>query len=193
MKTRWIVMVVPCLLVLGNLGGQAGEKMPNFYPLKEGNAWHYRADINGKTGNYVGRIAKMEMGMAVLEGAMDGKVIATEHLSQAKEGILRHKYNGMGVDPPLLLLPYPVKAKDKWSGKLKIGPIEAQYAAESREEKVKVPAGEFKAIRVDISMVEMGNKVSTSYWFVQDIGFVKQTVQLGTINIVVELEKHTLK
>jgi hypothetical protein len=31
--------------------------------------------------------------------------------------------------------------------------------------------------------------VTTTYWFVPDIGFVRQTVDTGRLNVVMELEK----
>ncbi len=45
-----------------------------------------------------------------------------------------------------------------------------------KEETVEVPAGKFKTIRVDIKLEENGQQVDITYWFAQDVGFVKQTV-----------------
>jgi hypothetical protein len=57
---------------------------------------------------------------------------------------------------------------------------------------VEVPAGKFKAIRVDIKY-EGAQNIETTYWFCLDVGFVKQTVNLNNLNIVMELEKYELK
>ena len=47
-----------------------------------------------------------------------------------------------------------------------------------------MPAGKFKAIRAHITMKGKDRQVETSYWFVKDVGFVKQTINAEGLNIV---------
>ena len=55
-----------------------------------------------------------------------------------------------------------------------------------KEESIEVPAGKFKAVVVQIKHENAGRK-PTTYWFVQDVGFVKHTYALGGLNVVLEL------
>ena len=174
-----------------------GRGKPNYYPMQVGNEWHYRFSIGGNESQLMTTIAKIEtidkMPLALLEGYMKDKLIATEHLLQTEEGIYRYRNNGQVVTPPLMLMKYPVKYGAKWGGDLVVGKEKATYVAEANEETVEVPAGKFKTVRVDIKLDQGGQAAKVSYWFSQNVGFVKQTVEAGPVNITMELEKHVLK
>ena len=170
---------------------------PNYYPVQEGAAWHFNVTANGNEAKVVNRIAKIEKidGVALgrLEAVVNDKIVATEHVSQTDKGVFRHRYNGAVIDPPLPLLRYPVKAGDKWEGDLKVGADAGKYDCVASEEEVAVPAGKFKALKVVINVAEKGNTLSTTYWFVNNVGFVRQTVEAGNLNILMELERHEAK
>ncbi len=174
-----------------------GDKDPggadNYYPLEVGNKWTFNVAVAGNSVTAISSIVKIEMingkSMARLEAAIKDKVVANEHLRQTEEGIFRHRNNGQDIDPSICLLKYPVKAGAKWQGEFKVGNDDGKYSCESSEESIEVPAGKFKAIRVNIRLESKGQNVNTAYWFVKDIGFVKQTVDAGGLNIVMELEK----
>lgn len=175
-----------------------GDKKPvgvavNYYPLEVGNKWTFNVAVGGNTATAVSSITKIEMingkPMARLEASVNGKVVANEHLHQTAEGIFRHRNNGQEIDPPICLLKYPVKAGAKWQGEIKVGTDDGKYFCESKEEAVEVPAGKFKAVRVSIRLESKGQTVNTAYWFVKDVGFVKQTVDAAGLNIVMDLEK----
>ena len=92
-----------------------------------------------------------------------------------------------------MLLQYPAKADEKWKGDFTADEKKATYFVETAEETVAVPAGKFKAIRVTLK-VEAEEKgemksVLTTYWFVNNIGFVKQTVKAENFQSNIELEK----
>ena len=173
------------------------DRPHNYYPMQVGNEWHYRVSVGGNDGEVMTTIARTEtidkVPLALLEGYMKDKLIATEHLLQNEAGIYRYRNNGQVVTPPLMLLKYPIKFGAKWGGDIVVGKEKAVYVAESSEETVEVPAGKFKTVRVDIKLDEGGQTAKISYWFCQNIGFVKQTVEAGPVNITMELQKHVLK
>jgi hypothetical protein len=193
MKARGISLVLFAgVCWAGPLPSGAGEKKaPNFYPLQVGNTWHFRAEVGGKTASSVYKVARLEKDgdkeFAILEVSSGGRVVATEHLQQTDKGVFRHKFNGAAIEPPFRLLPFPIL--EKWDGDVSSGGTKGNFTARSKQEEVEVPAGKFKATRVDFDLVEKGNKVSTSYWFVENMGFVKQTVEAGPVNVVLVLEK----
>ena len=139
--------------------------MSDYYPLQIGNRWEYDLIAGGKTVTMVNRIGKVEtidnVPLTVLEATLNDKLIATEHLRHTDKGLLRHRINQFAPDPPLMLLRYPAKAGDQWEGEFKIGAAKATYACRTQEETVEVPAGKFKAIRVNIKVDENGKVVNT--------------------------------
>jgi hypothetical protein len=203
MKVRGVLMLLfagICLIGLapasaGDKDKKAGDKdkKANFYPLQVGNTWHFKAEVMGKTNKTVYKVTRIEkvdgVDLAVLEVTVEGKVVATEHVQQTDKGVFRHKFNAAAIEPPFRMLPYPIKADEKWEGEIKSGGTAGNYTARTKEEEIEVPAGKFKTIRVDFDLVEKGNKVSTSYWFAADTGFVKQTVDAGPLHVVISLEK----
>jgi len=176
---------------------QKDDKKPaaaaNYFPLEVGNQWTYAINAGGKSVTAVARVAKLDVingiSMARFETSVNGTVASTEHLVQNADGIFRHRFNGQEVDPPLCLLKYPAKAGLKWKGEFKVGKEDAKYQVETGTENVEVPAGKFDAIRAAIETQSKGQDVATSYWFAQNVGFVKQTATLGGLDISIELEK----
>jgi hypothetical protein len=193
-----------CLLLSATLSsaterryGDKGTKAPNYYPLQVGNTWHFKVTVMGQTITAISRIAKIEtidnVALARLEASIMDNIVASEHLRVTEEGVFRYRSNGQEFSPPLCFLKYPVKPGAKWEGEYKVGNETTKYLAETQEETVEVPAGKFKAIKVTMRLESMGQVVHTSYWFVPDVGFVKQTVDAKGPNIVMELEKYELK
>jgi hypothetical protein len=178
-------------------GERPARTKPNYYPIEPGNQWTFRLEANGKEVTLVNRIAKIETingtAMGRLEATIDGKIVATEHLEQNAKGVFRHRNNGQEVEPALMLLRYPLKADDKWEGELKVGDEKAKYTADTAEEEVTVAAGKFKTKRVAIKLNQDGKTVDTTYWFANNVGIVKQTVDVGGLSVVVELQKFEKK
>jgi hypothetical protein len=178
-------------------GGKKGQEGPDYYPLQVGNQWNFKLDVNGKEAAIIMRIAKIEtikeQPYARLEAEVMGKVTATEHLRKTDKGLIRLRTNTIEVDPPLLLLKYPVKAGDKWQGAFTADGKNAKYESHVTEEMVKVPAGRFKAMRVAIRIEEGTMMANTTYWFAPGIGIVKQTVEAPGLTMTMELEKYKLK
>jgi hypothetical protein len=168
-------------------------KVPNYYPLDEGNEWQYRVTANGNVGESVTtHIAKVETvdgeKLARLE-ASKGNI--TEHLTQTNKGVFRRRLNGSDVEPPLMLMPYPPKVGAKWQGEITVQKMKLKYFGElEAEENIEVPAGKFKTYRVNLKLEDNNMTVSVAYWFAKDVGMVKQTLEVGGIDILLELEKH---
>lgn len=171
---------------------------PNYFPLAVGNKWIYRIDTGAYTVTNVATIAKIEtidgMPLARFESKINDDIL-TEHLLQTDQGIFRHRLKDQAVTPPVKLLQYPAKAGDKWQGEIAVGKEKGTYSCTTAEDSVQVPAGKFKTMRVDIKFEteDKGGKSETkvSYWFAENVGFVKQTIAAGNLKLTVELEKFT--
>jgi hypothetical protein len=197
-RLRFLPTLGLLLLLHGTSGGAnepAQGPAPNFYPMQVGNTWTFAVTANDKKATSVNKIARTEMvggkALAVLELSINGKVVATEHLLQNADGVFRYRNNTEDIKPPLCLLKYPLQGNAKWGGDVTVGTEKAKYTAEAREEAVQVPAGKYKALRVDIKMTtdNGAQTVKTTYWFAQGVGIVKQTIDLPNLALRQELEK----
>ncbi len=190
-------LLATALVSAGKPANEKKDPPPNYYPLEVGNEWQFNITVGEKTTKMDSRIAKIEnidgVALARLECGVNNQVSATEHLRQTEKGVFRHRYNGAECDPPVCLLQYPVKASARWEGKLTVGKEKAKYSCETKDETVEVGAGKFKCVRVDLRLDSMGQIVNTSYWFVKDVGMVKQTIDVDNLSILLELQSFQLK
>ena len=196
MKRLAGLLVVTLCLSLSPQPLPAADKdaKPDYFPLTVGSKWSYKVDVDGNAGNVQNEIVKIEkidgQDLARLEASAQGKVVASEHLATSDKGIFRHRFNGVEIAPPLCLLKYPVKAGETWDATLKIGGENAKVSCRVDQEmpEVKVPAGKYKTVVVHIDTDLSGQKFTTTFWFSDGVGFVKQEFDLG-VKGVLELEK----
>jgi hypothetical protein len=162
-----------------------------YYPLKIGTQWQYQVGPTSITM----RVAKHEkVGdalCALVESSVDGKVVATEHISAGPNGVFRHSFNGAKSSEPLCILKLPVKKDQTWKFDAKIATETVKGAFKSGEEDVKVPAGTYKkAVTSFTTECELnGNKAEFKYWFAPDVGVVRQTMTIGGREIESKLTK----
>jgi len=203
-QLRWLP-ILGILFLVASAGSNAGDGQkdkktngpPDYYPLQVGNQWSYKVTNNNKVFNQVNRISKTEtINNQMLVRLDSPNVVATEHLFQNDKGIYRARVSNFDISPPFLLLPYPAIVGAKWTGEFTAdkGKGAHKYAGViQREESVEVPAGKFTALRTQIEVSEGGRTVRTTYWFVKDVGFVKQTTDTEGVSLVLELEKFEKK
>jgi hypothetical protein len=200
MKAISGVLVVLVAVLLGPAPQPPAEKgkakVPNYYPLKAGTKWHYQFTIGtGRKGLLLTQIAEVEniggQDLARLETVVQGEVKSSEHLSSNDQGIFRHRQGGVPIDPAICLLKFPVKEGQEWKVETKFGEKAMTVTGrEGRNEEVKVPAGTYQAVTSLVETNLDGMRVSTNFWFVPDVGIVKQTIDLGGRTIELELAKY---
>jgi hypothetical protein len=169
------------------------EKTPDYYPLKPGTKWIYQFEENGKKMEITSQVAKLETiegkSLALIERLVGGDVKETEHLTATDKGIFLNRRNGVEHSPPVCLLQYPVKKGDAWESETTLGNQQMKVKSKSVDfEEVTVPAGKYKAVRVDVEIAVGGINANLTYWFAPDVGIVKQTNN-GT-KVSFELEKY---
>jgi hypothetical protein len=169
-------------------------KAPDYYPLKAGSKWQYQVEANGNKVTIVSQVAKIEkiddVSLARVEASTDGKVLVTEHLRSTDKGVFRHRYNGVEVSPPVCVLRYPIKKDDAWEQEVKIGEEKMTLSCKVGNDEVEVPAGKFKAVTVQ-AIGKTGDKVfTTTYWFAEGVGIVKQVADFGGLTMTIQLEKY---
>lgn len=172
------------------------ETHPDYYPLKAGTKWHYRMlHPDGSIGTFVSQVAKIDhinnLPLSRREAKMQGALMATEHLISEKNGVFRHRFNGMEVNPPICILKYPLKCGEWWESETTIDANKIKVIGRASDGVAEVPAGKFKAVIVTIEgTVETkdGDLMlpSVKLWLAPGMGPVKQIVNK---TITFELEK----
>jgi hypothetical protein len=96
-------------------------------------------------------------------------------LKISEEGLFRLT-GGPGVKhPPMHLLKLPYKRGEKWETYMGAWIISDNTLTAYGPEEVKVPAGTFKAIRVETEFPQRGKKgLLAKYWYAPNVGLVKQ-------------------
>src|SRR5262249_17564341 len=168
---------------------------PNFFPIKAGTKWHYQVDQGtGQKGTMVNQIAKIESiggkEVARLESVVNGNVVATDYLSANNQGLFPNRHNNIEVSPQNCLMKYPLKEGATCETQTKFSDQQLSVTGrEGKSEDVQVPAGKFQAIPVVVEATTNGMKISTSFWFAENVGIVKQTLDWGGKTVNVELVK----
>ncbi len=173
---------------------EAQEKTSDYYPFKVGMKWRYQVDSgNGNKVPIVNEVAEIEKiddeSLARIETSVNGKLAATEHMSQTKSGLFRNRFNGAKVSPPIQLLKFPIKKGEKWDSETSIAGQKISVNCVVDLDEVEVPAGKFKTVKVIVEASQAGGGISTTYWFADNVGIVRQTVDINGQTVVIELEK----
>jgi hypothetical protein len=189
------LLVIALALVFGQapwLG--AADDLPEspYYPLKVGNKWEYQ--IKGQGVTITARVAKHEkvgdVPCALVETVVDDKVVATEHIGADKDGVYRHAVANMRADPPVRFLKLPPKKGDTWKVDSKVQGQSATGTFTLDEEEITVPAGKYQAVvSRSPDFAAAGQKVATAYWFASGVGVVRQQVNVGGNDVMIELVK----
>jgi hypothetical protein len=209
---RLIPFLFLCLLILFAVADSMAQdklKETPYYPLQVGTTWHYRSG----DGKFTVRVAKHEkVGdtlCAVLESVRDGKVVGSEHVAVATDGVYRHdltyilpkreandttKVSEQSIKetpkPPLLVLKLPPKKGDNWKIDSKGDGKTFRGGFTVEEQEVKVPAGTYKTFRVVSRDLEVNSlKPLVATYYAEGVGMVKQEIEVGDAKAVMELEK----
>ena len=165
----------------------------NYYPLKVGTKWTFKGEASGKAFEISNRVVEEEtingVKMARIETEIGGRTVTSEHVGVTDKGIFRYRYNGVKTDPPLCLLKFPVKESDRWQNEITSGTDTAKLTTEVGSAEVTVAAGTFKTVRVRMEGKVGTRDMSTTYWFADGYGIVRQEAEFNGIKMSLELEK----
>lgn len=164
------------------------------YPMRKDSTWIYDMTVQGKKLEMKCRIASKEkiddQELYKLEAAFNGQVSATEHLSNNKQGLARHRNNGIDLTPPLRLLRNPVKIGDQWQQQVEHGGTKLKTTCKTSAEVIETPLGKFDVVRVTLNTAVEGVSIDADYWFAPEVGCVRQVLNLGQVEANVLLRKY---
>lgn len=136
----------------------------DYFPLEPGTTWTY---LTRGGREYSKRVLGRDGDQTIVLHGTSEK----HWLSVAADGVRAHRSKGVLFDVPLLLFKFPLKAGDAWSGEAKAEGRPLAYSfSTAAEEDVDVPAGTFRAFRVDWTM----GATSGQTWLARGVGSVKE-------------------
>jgi len=142
-----------------------------WFPIREGDTRVYEVRVGDKAeSTYTDVVKKVEKKHAALHVTIHrdypGSTPYVTIIAVTDEGLFRVAVNGKEFAKPIQLLKTPPKVGTKWE--LDGG---ARYEV-TKEEDVEVPAGKFKAVRVE----QVNGGTTTTLWFAPTVGLVKMAV-----------------
>ena len=162
-----------------------------FYPIKVGTTWTYKVG-DKKLSTRVARMEKKgKYDCAVIETIVDGNVVANEHVAVTKEGLYRVANNGQESKEPILFLKLPAKKGESWEVKTDVGGEAVEGKFTEGEEEITVPLSKDK-LKTVTSAGEFkinGQDTRFTLWLNEKYGIVKQQLNVGGQDLLLELEK----
>jgi hypothetical protein len=173
----------------------ADPPKPNYYPLAKGTKWEYRLSADDREHALTCEIMEVEVkegkSHARMEAKLPNSVTLGEEISTDAAGVYRNSIMGAKLTQPLPIIRYPVKPKDEWKDRLKLGDLDGTLAIVIKDVAaiVEVPAGKFTTLAIQ-SIVEMnGEKHVACIWYADGVGIVKQEMMSGSKVVTMELKK----
>jgi hypothetical protein len=169
------------------------DKPALYYPIRKGDTWVYetKGRKDGTSTEYVQVVTKVETKEGVVHvtlGMVEGgetALWAEVEVSQA--GVVSRIAAGRKLDPPKAVIKLPFKPGEKWHYQPNPeggGPVGKRTYTSVAEEEVEVPAGKYKAIRIDETWEDRGGPMRSSHWFAPGVGLVKQSTFEGSTETV---------
>jgi hypothetical protein len=170
---------------------------PNYYPLVKGTKWEYRISAEERDFSLICEIMETESKEgrthARIEAQLPSSVTLGEEVSSDSKGVYRNAILGAKLTQPLSIIKYPIKARDVWKDKIKLGEYDGNVAITVKDiaAAIEVPAGKFTTLAIE-SIVELnGEKVVACIWYADGIGIVKQETTSGSRVMLMELKKYS--
>jgi hypothetical protein len=145
-----------------------------FHPTREGDTRVYTTRTGGSAGELEDRVEKVEatgdqVRVTTARRTPVGLTIRTT-LNVSAAGVTRLPRTGSDREDPFPLLQLPAKVGDRWS------PTDGlAYRVAAVDEAVEVPAGRFKAVRVEVEFEGATVPVRQAFWYAPGVGLVKET------------------
>lgn len=163
-----------------------------YYPVGVGSTWTYsvpQSDAKQTKQIFVTHVAAHEKISGVMcariESMSGGQIVGTDHISVTKNAIYRYTLNDDEASSPIQLLKLPPN-NDEWTidSRCKNGDFSGK--ASVKQESVTVPAGTYQAQVVKSSIKMIGQNITSTSYFVKDVGLAK--IQLTAVGSTANLE-----
>lgn len=180
---RCLPFLAAMTLVLPTVAAPRLKDQPaqSYYPLAVGTRWvtEFKYPTSTvETTEVVTAVEKKDGATVVSVGREVAGKVGTE-LSQMRvtdKGLFRMSSLGTVFTEPYCVLQLPLKPGVAWTAEANRGgvtPTKYHYKA-VKEEDVEVPAGNFKAFRIEVEYESAGATQRSTIWYAERVGVVKQ-------------------
>jgi len=184
-----MLRIVPLLLAamtwLAPIGAAPGPKErsgeTHYFPTVVGSMWVYECDGHEDTLVVTAAEAKGDATIVSTGRRLGERIKPDATVAVSADGLAWVSTGAEAYDPPIRRLRLPLRPGEAWEVESTGPDIHLKGKATAhRPEKVKVPAGEFTAIRVDLEYTFNGKvNCREQRWYAAGIGEVKSIVELG--------------
>jgi hypothetical protein len=172
--SRFCVLAIAFLVSSAFAAPKLAERKQAYLPVTIGTKWTYKTS-DGEAEEKVTAVDEKADGLHVtVEYGHTSGAARSAVIRVSDQGVFRVTEGGRTYDTHLPVLRLPVRAGDTWEYDLPGSKIKAR-AKVAGEEAVEVPAGKFKAVRVDITYdYQDGRELKLSRWFALGFGLVRE-------------------
>jgi hypothetical protein len=169
--TRTLIVLLTATVVSAAPAPKTKEVF--FFPTKGGDKREYEVRNGDQaSSSFTDLVTKVEtadkaLHVTVSRDYSDTRPFVTT-IAVSADGLFRVAANGKTLDRPVPLFKTPAKVGTKWDAG---GDSPVSYEI-VKEEDIEVPAGKYKALRVEATYE---GKVQTVLWFAPSVGLVKMT------------------
>jgi hypothetical protein len=200
------LLLLSFILAGAGVSRAADEKTTTtpYYPLAVGNTWYYRVGEN----HFSLKVAKIEevgdkkkLKCARIELIVNDKPISFEHIAVTPEAVVRCTFENKTAVPPIPFFKLPYKKGATWNVESRVDGqlLKGTFTANEEDTTIPMaanlqnPTGKVRAISVTgKDLMVNGVKMNLTYYFMENIGMVKQVIEYAGQKAVIELEKYEL-
>lgn len=176
-----VFLVLTAVAPLGSAPRLKDAPGGDYFPTTVGDRWEIEMRYADRTDEYTEVVTAVEkkdgVRLVSVGREVNGKV--GPQLSQVRvtdKGVFRVSLQGSVYDEPYCILKLPLKAGDSWTAE----PVAGGGASSStlkykvgKEEVVEVPAGKFRAVRIDCEIHTRGTHDRSVLWYDARVGVVR--------------------
>jgi hypothetical protein len=163
-----------------------------YFPLKVKTKWTYKVGDNLVDVTVV-KVEKIAGEDHYQVDTVVGKDPKTSEVYVIRtDGVYRTKVKDDKLDPPIKVLPLPLKKDTSWDVNSKLGTqtIKGTLKVKNDKEEITLPAGKFTTVFVEGENMDIaGSKTTVRIWFAKERGIVKEEFLMqGGEKVLLELK-----
>lgn len=191
---RRILLGSALLAAIAGLPTRAQDdfKGPELFPTSPFSAWTYK--VQGQEEKLVVSIfeTKDKNGERIYryDGRIRNQSVISEYLSIRKDGVYRVRHEGVDIEPPLLICRFPPVKGDTWKAEYKLNDKKVTVDFYCDTEEITHRKKQIRAVVIRAHVLEGENDIINTCWYVPRDGLVKQVIEEGDKQIVIEFEEY---
>jgi hypothetical protein len=188
-------IALSCSAVESNAEPKKADKSSLYFPIIKGTRRVYEVKAGGNTSEFIDvvtRVDEKDGRYKVSVGReVGGKVMPLLTAEVSTDGLSWLSAGNRDYNSPSRQLKLPIKAGETWEWQAE-DPADKAIKMSYRtigEEEIEVPAGKFRAVRVEATAELDGKSVKSTDWYAPAVGCVKTIAKIGERETVITLRE----